>query len=146
MRSRLTSHARVHIIVVDLRMEVARIIATAMRKHGHADTPGIARKLLRQSQFCDRRRRGYSGERNHARVIDTPIVYKQVAAQYASAEEMVAARSRAVPMKKPGSPWDIANAAVFLASEEARFIKGVCLPVDGGTHASCRGSCNWPLP
>jgi NAD(P)-dependent dehydrogenase (short-subunit alcohol dehydrogenase family) len=65
-------------------------------------------------------------------VIDTPLVYKQIAAQYASAEEMVAARGRAVPMKKPGSPWDIANAAVFLASEEARFITGVCLPVDGG--------------
>jgi NAD(P)-dependent dehydrogenase (short-subunit alcohol dehydrogenase family) len=65
-------------------------------------------------------------------VIDTPLVYKQISAQYSSVEEMVAARSRAVPMKKPGSPWDIANAAVFLASEEARFITGVCLPVDGG--------------
>lgn len=65
-------------------------------------------------------------------VIDTPLVYKQISAQYSSVEEMVAARSRAVPMKKPGSPWDIANAAVFLASDEARFITGVCLPVDGG--------------
>lgn len=65
-------------------------------------------------------------------VIDTPLVYQQISAQYASVEEMVAARSRAVPMKKTGSPWDIANTAVFLASEEARFITGVCLPVDGG--------------
>ncbi|MCR4471883.1 MULTISPECIES: SDR family NAD(P)-dependent oxidoreductase [unclassified Burkholderia] len=65
-------------------------------------------------------------------VIDTPLVYKQISAQYSSIEEMVAARSNAVPMKKPGSPWDIANAAVFLASDEARFITGVCLPVDGG--------------
>lgn len=65
-------------------------------------------------------------------VIDTPLVYREISAQYASIEQMVAARSRAVPMKKPGSPWDIANAAVFLASEEARFITGVCLPVDGG--------------
>lgn len=65
-------------------------------------------------------------------VIDTPLVYKQISAQYASIEAMVAARSRAVPMNRPGSPWDIAAAAVFLASEEARFITGVCLPVDGG--------------
>jgi NAD(P)-dependent dehydrogenase (short-subunit alcohol dehydrogenase family) len=65
-------------------------------------------------------------------VIDTPMVYAQISAQYSSVEEMVAARRRAVPMKQTGSPWDIANAAVFLASEEARFITGVCLPVDGG--------------
>jgi len=65
-------------------------------------------------------------------VIDTPLVYKQISVQYASVEEMVAARSRAVPMKRSGSPWDIAHAAVFLASEEACFITGVCLPVDGG--------------
>jgi NAD(P)-dependent dehydrogenase (short-subunit alcohol dehydrogenase family) len=31
-----------------------------------------------------------------------------------------------------GTGWDVANAAVFLASEEARFITGSSLPVDGG--------------
>jgi len=31
-----------------------------------------------------------------------------------------------------GDPWDVAHAAVFLASDEAGFITGVCLPVDGG--------------
>jgi NAD(P)-dependent dehydrogenase (short-subunit alcohol dehydrogenase family) len=31
-----------------------------------------------------------------------------------------------------GDAWDVANAALFLASDEARFITGVCLPVDGG--------------
>ena len=65
-------------------------------------------------------------------VIDTPLVYKQIAGQYKTVEEMKLARSSAVPMKRTGSPWDIANAAVFLASDEARFITGVCLPVDGG--------------
>jgi NAD(P)-dependent dehydrogenase (short-subunit alcohol dehydrogenase family) len=29
-------------------------------------------------------------------------------------------------------PWDVANAALFLASDEANFITGVALPVDGG--------------
>jgi NAD(P)-dependent dehydrogenase (short-subunit alcohol dehydrogenase family) len=65
-------------------------------------------------------------------VIDTPLVYKQISAQYDSIEQMVAARRNAVPMKRAGSPWDIANAAVFLASDDASFITGVCLPVDGG--------------
>jgi NAD(P)-dependent dehydrogenase (short-subunit alcohol dehydrogenase family) len=31
-----------------------------------------------------------------------------------------------------GDPWDVANAALFLASDEANFIAGVALPVDGG--------------
>jgi NAD(P)-dependent dehydrogenase (short-subunit alcohol dehydrogenase family) len=31
-----------------------------------------------------------------------------------------------------GTGWDIAHAAVFLASDEARYITGVVLPVDGG--------------
>ncbi|MEZ0167781.1 SDR family NAD(P)-dependent oxidoreductase [Microvirga sp. TS319] len=65
-------------------------------------------------------------------LIDTPLIYRQISAQYSSVEEMVAARNAAVPLGKMGTAWDIANAAVFLASDEARFITGVCLPVDGG--------------
>jgi NAD(P)-dependent dehydrogenase (short-subunit alcohol dehydrogenase family) len=65
-------------------------------------------------------------------LIDTPLIYKQISGQYASVDEMVAARNAAVPLGKMGTAWDIANAAVFLASEEAKFITGVCLPVDGG--------------
>ena len=34
-----------------------------------------------------------------------------------------------------GTAWDVAWAAVFLASDEARFITGVMLPVDGGQSA-----------
>ena len=65
-------------------------------------------------------------------LIDTPLIYKQISGQYASVDEMVAARNAAVPMGKMGTAWDIAAAAVFLASDEAAFITGVCLPVDGG--------------
>jgi len=65
-------------------------------------------------------------------LIDTPLIYKQISGQYASVDEMVAARNAAVPLGKMGTAWDIANAAVFLASDEAKFITGVCLPVDGG--------------
>jgi NAD(P)-dependent dehydrogenase (short-subunit alcohol dehydrogenase family) len=65
-------------------------------------------------------------------LIDTPLIYRQISSQYASTEEMVAARNAAVPMGRMGTAWDVANAAVFLASDEAQFITGVCLPVDGG--------------
>ena len=65
-------------------------------------------------------------------LIDTPLIYKQISGQYGSVEEMRAARNAAVPLGRMGTAWDVANAAVFLASDEARFITGVCLPVDGG--------------
>jgi len=73
-------------------------------------------------------------------LIDTPLIYNQIASQYGSAAEMVAARARAVPLGRMGTAWDVANAAVFLASDDAGFITGVCLPVDGG-H-----SCAVPRP
>lgn len=42
------------------------------------------------------------------------------------------ARRLAVPLQTEGTAWDAAWAALFLASDEARWITGVCLPVDGG--------------
>jgi NAD(P)-dependent dehydrogenase (short-subunit alcohol dehydrogenase family) len=64
--------------------------------------------------------------------VDTPLIYREISSQYRSIEEMREERNRAVPLGKMGTAWDIANASVFLASDEAAFITGVCLPVDGG--------------
>jgi len=41
-------------------------------------------------------------------------------------------RRDVAPLQVEGDAWDIASAALFLASDEARFISAVCLPVDGG--------------
>jgi NAD(P)-dependent dehydrogenase (short-subunit alcohol dehydrogenase family) len=47
--------------------------------------------------------------------------------------EVAAMRDRKVPLRrKMGTAWDVANAALFLASDEANFITGVSLLVDGG--------------
>jgi NAD(P)-dependent dehydrogenase (short-subunit alcohol dehydrogenase family) len=43
-----------------------------------------------------------------------------------------ASRAASVPLGREGSAHDVANAAVFLASDEASYITGVVLPVDGG--------------
>jgi NAD(P)-dependent dehydrogenase (short-subunit alcohol dehydrogenase family) len=74
-------------------------------------------------------------------LLDTPLIYKQISSQYASREAMVAARNAAVPLGRMGTAWDVANAAVFLASDEAQFITGVCLPVDGGQSCATAPLC-----
>lgn len=61
-------------------------------------------------------------------LIDTPMVARQVTTDHA-------ARHEASPTGRMGSPHDVANAAVFLASDRAAYINGVCLPVDGGLSA-----------
>jgi NAD(P)-dependent dehydrogenase (short-subunit alcohol dehydrogenase family) len=71
-------------------------------------------------------------------LIDTPMGVDAVAREFGIDRDRYAeARNEAVPLKGGmGSAWDVANAAVFLASDEARFITGALLPVDGGQ--SCR--------
>jgi NAD(P)-dependent dehydrogenase (short-subunit alcohol dehydrogenase family) len=58
------------------------------------------------------------------------------------AENMTEARREArrlsVPLEVEGTAWDIAWAAVYLASDEARWVTGVLLPVDGGLTATTR--------
>ena len=67
-------------------------------------------------------------------VIDTPHVNEYVDSKTAP-EELAARRAAMVPMGRQGSAWDIANAALFLASDEAGFITGIELRVDGGLTA-----------
>jgi len=66
--------------------------------------------------------------------MDTPMAVDTRAREFGkSRAEVAAERDRKVPLrKKMGTAWDVANAALFLASDEANFITGVTLPVDGG--------------
>lgn len=67
-------------------------------------------------------------------LMNTPMIYqvKELMAQFDSEEGMVRTRDAQSPTGKMGDAWDIAHAAVFLASDEAKYINGVRLPVDGG--------------
>jgi NAD(P)-dependent dehydrogenase (short-subunit alcohol dehydrogenase family) len=67
-------------------------------------------------------------------LIDTPMGVDTVAPVLGITREQYAAiRDESVPLKGGmGSAWDVAHAALFLASDEARFITGVLLAVDGG--------------
>ena len=71
-------------------------------------------------------------------LMNTPMaVDARMDAWNMTREEVVALRDAKVPLGgKMGTAWDVANAALFLVSDEARFITGVTLMVDGGAH--CR--------
>jgi NAD(P)-dependent dehydrogenase (short-subunit alcohol dehydrogenase family) len=66
-------------------------------------------------------------------LMDTPMAVDTRARHSGkSRAEVAAMRDARVPLrKKMGTAWDVANAALFLASDEANFISGVALPVDG---------------
>jgi len=69
-------------------------------------------------------------------LMNTPMAIEGYVAAGRDRGELVSARDAQVPLGgKMGSAWDVANAALFLASDEARFITGVVLPVDGGQAA-----------
>ena len=67
-------------------------------------------------------------------LMNTPMaVDTRARASNRSRAEVAAERDAKVPLRgRMGTAWDVANAALFLAAEEADFITGVALPVDGG--------------
>lgn len=67
-------------------------------------------------------------------VIDTPHVTAFVDRETDPAE-LAARRAAMVPMGRQGTAWDVAHAALFLASDEAGYISGVDLRVDGALTA-----------
>jgi NAD(P)-dependent dehydrogenase (short-subunit alcohol dehydrogenase family) len=69
-------------------------------------------------------------------LMDTPMIYdvEEYVEMFGGKEKFVASRHAMCPTKKMGDAWDVANAAVFLASDRAKYINGVLLPVDGGLN------------
>ena len=70
-------------------------------------------------------------------LMHTPLV-ERLANKYADGkyQEFVKTRNNQVPMKKMGSSFDVASAVLFLASDEAKYITGTEIVVDGGLTAT----------
>ncbi len=67
--------------------------------------------------------------------MNTPMAIEPRVAGGRTREEVVAARDKMVPLgRKMGTGWDVAKASLFLHSDDAAFITGVSLPVDGGEN------------
>jgi len=70
-------------------------------------------------------------------LMNTPMAIENRITAEMSREQVIAAREKRVPLRhKMGSAWDVAYAALFLHSDEAQFISGASLVVDGAASAS----------
>jgi NAD(P)-dependent dehydrogenase (short-subunit alcohol dehydrogenase family) len=70
-------------------------------------------------------------------LMNTPMVWSAMKHEYASnIEAMIRERDAQCPMGHMGDAWDVASAALFLASDEAKYITGAELVVDGGLSCS----------
>jgi NAD(P)-dependent dehydrogenase (short-subunit alcohol dehydrogenase family) len=70
-------------------------------------------------------------------MMNTPVVGHRLAKQLGADEkDLVSQRNAIIPMGRMGDAWDIANAVLFLASDEAGYITGTQLVVDGGVTAA----------
>ncbi len=67
-------------------------------------------------------------------LMDTPMaIERRAREQQVDRDAVRESRNKLVPLQNQmGTAWDVANASLFLASDEARYITGVLLPVDGG--------------
>ncbi|MFT3853052.1 MAG: SDR family NAD(P)-dependent oxidoreductase [Ilumatobacteraceae bacterium] len=72
-------------------------------------------------------------------LMNTPMAIEGIsAARGIPRGQLIAQRDQQVPLGQTmGTAWDVSYASLFLASDEARFVTGVLLPVDGGQSVRC---------
>ena len=69
----------------------------------------------------------------HPTFIDTPLLDGLTAGQ--AREDVLAKLARQIPLGRVGVPGDVANAALYFCSDEASFVTGAELVIDGGLSA-----------
>ena len=71
-------------------------------------------------------------------LMNTPLIREPLKNQYGGkVDDMIFQRDKQSPTGKMGDAWDTAYAALYLASDEARYVTGASLVVDGGISARC---------
>ncbi len=131
-----------HVLPV-MRAQESGVITNISSVAAIASTPMIAYKVSKAGLNALTQALANSSARFGIRVnaimpglMDTPMAIEGFAAQRGVSRDQVRQdRARQVPLqRRQGSAWDTAYASLFLASDEAAYITGVLLPVDGGLH------------
>jgi len=112
---------------------IAGVIAAANMAAYNSAKAGV--RHLTKSVALHAARAGYAVTCNsiHPTFIDTPIIGKLLPSPDRAA--LVAKLARQVPLGRIGEPDDVAHAAVYLCSDEAKFVTGAELFIDGGIAA-----------
>lgn len=119
--------------IASIRFTVPWIAYSASKGAINAMTMGIAAQYAPTGVRCNAIAPG---------LLSTPMVYAPHKDNHADMEDMMRARDAVVPMGWQGEGWDVGEAAVFLSSDEARFITGHVLMVDGGSSI-CMPTMPW---
>ncbi|MCH9675487.1 MAG: glucose 1-dehydrogenase [Gammaproteobacteria bacterium] len=103
----------------------------------HAAAYGSSKGAVRQfsksvAQHCARKRYNIRCNSIHPGSIDTPMGHEAMSGVGATLEEGRERYRNAIPLRMIGEPDDIAYGALYLLSEEAKFVTGIELIIDGG--------------
>jgi NAD(P)-dependent dehydrogenase (short-subunit alcohol dehydrogenase family) len=130
-----------HVIPIMRRQQAGSIINIASVAALTANYPTVAYKTTKAGMIAFTEQLAYQNAEYGVRVnailpglMNTPMAVDTRARTWGqSRAEVEAARNARVPLRKRmGTAWDVAYAALFLASDEANFITGISLLVDGG--------------
>jgi len=108
------------------------------QRHGYAAGKAGASTLTKRIGV-EYAKKGVRGNVLEVGYIASPLVTRAVTQAGADLDKVTAVRDAYVPRGKQGMAIDVAYAACFLASDEAAFINGVTLPIDGGTSSVTYG-------
>ncbi|QIQ85568.1 SDR family oxidoreductase [Erythrobacter sp.] len=84
---------------------------------------------------CAKKQMGIRCNSVHPTFVDTPILDGTAKAHALDKDVLMEKLARQIPLKFVGEPNDIANAVVYLASDESRFMTGAEIKLDGGISA-----------
>ncbi len=110
-------------------------IAGAPDLAAYCSSKGAVRTLTKSvAMHCAKKGYGIRCNSLHPAFIDTPMVDAIVNAS-SNQERARVGLAKSIPLGKIGEPDDVAAAVAYLASDDAKFVTGVELPIDGGLLA-----------